>query len=195
MTTLILATSNAGKIAEFQALLPLYECVSQASLGINDAEETGLSFIENAIIKARHASLFSQRPAVADDSGLVVQALGGAPGIYSARFAGIEAQDDENIELLLTRMGSVPQDQRQAYFYCAIAWVDHANDPTPCFGVGRFSGHIGFKRQGTQGFGYDSVFYVPDYGCMLAELPPEIKNTISHRAMALDHLMRMKDSL
>lgn len=185
---LILATSNPGKIAELQAMLPNFHCVSQTTLGITDADETGLSFVENAIIKARHASRISKQPALADDSGLVIEALNGEPGIYSARFAGPQANNHENIELLLSRMAHIPDDQRQAYFYCAIALVQHADDPTPILATGKFIGCINRERRGEHGFGYDPVFYLPEYQCTLAELAPEIKNTISHRAMALKQL-------
>lgn len=188
MKNLILATSNLGKIAELQTMLPAFHCISQASLGITDADETGLSFVENAIIKARHASHQANQPALADDSGLVVNALNGAPGIYSARFAGPQANNQENIDLLLARMNHTPDEQRQAYFYCAIALVQHADDPTPILATGRFSGYIGRERRGEHGFGYDPIFYLPNYQCTLAELAPEIKNIISHRAIALRQL-------
>ena len=188
---LILATSNPGKIAELQAMLPAFHCISQSTLGITDADETGLSFVENAIIKARHASRISKQPALADDSGLVVEALNGEPGIYSARFAGPQANNHENIELLLSRMAHIPDDQRHAYFYCAIALVQHADDPTPILATGKFVGRINRERRGEHGFGYDPVFYLPEYHCTLAELSPEIKNTISHRAMALKQLNKL----
>lgn len=188
MNTLILATSNPGKVSELQTLLPSFRCISQTSLGIEDADETGLSFIENAILKARHASLIGQQPALADDSGLVVDALNGAPGIYSARFAGLHASDEANMDLLLARLHDTPDEQRTAYFYCAIAFVKHANDPTPIIATGQLFGHIGRERQGAHGFGYDPVFYLPDHQCTLAQLPPQLKNAISHRAMALKQL-------
>lgn len=191
MNNLILATSNPGKIAELQTLLPSFHCISQKTLGIEDADETGLSFIENAIIKARHASQLGNQPALADDSGLVVETLNGAPGIYSARFAGRNASNQDNIDLLLERLAHTPDAERQAYFYCAIALVQHANDPTPMLATGRFSGYICHARCGEHGFGYDPVFYLPDYECTLAELSPEIKNRISHRAMALKQLHAM----
>ena len=188
MNKLILATSNPGKIAELQVMLPSFHCISQQTLGITDADETGLSFVENAIIKARHASRLGNQPALADDSGLVVNALNGEPGIYSARFAGSHASNHDNIELLLTRMAHTPDGQRQAYFYCALALVQHADDPTPILAIGKFSGLISRERRGEHGFGYDPVFYLPDYRCMLAELSSEVKNTISHRAIALKQL-------
>ena len=188
MNPLILATSNPGKIVELQAMLPSFQCISQQSLHIEDAEENGLSFIENAIIKARHASRIGQQPALADDSGLVVDALNGEPGIYSARFAGLTANNNDNINLLLKRLADVPHEQRHAYFYCAIAFVKHENDPTPLIATGELLGQITRARQGDYGFGYDPVFYLPDYQCTLAELPLKLKNTISHRAMALKQL-------
>ena len=190
MKHLILATSNPGKIAELQTMLPAFHCISQTTLGITDAEETGLSFIENAIIKARHASRISKKPAIADDSGLVVEALNGEPGIYSARFAGPQASSRANIDLLLARMAHIPDDQRQAYFYCAIAMVQHADDPTPILATGKFTGMICHEPRGEHGFGYDPVFDLPEYQCTLAELSPEVKNSISHRAMALKQLRK-----
>lgn len=185
---LILATSNAGKIAELQALLSPIHCTPQAELSISDADETGLSFIENALIKARHAAQESGKPALADDSGLCVNALNGAPGIYSARFAGIGATNDENIAQLLDQLADIENEQREAYFYCAIAVVKHAKDPTPIIAVGQLSGRITTSRIGDGGFGYDPIFYLPDYDCTVAQLPKEIKNQISHRARALQSL-------
>lgn len=188
MNNLLLATSNPGKIAELKALLSPIHCIEQRLLGIEDATETGLSFIENAIIKARHASQLAQKPALADDSGLVVMALQGQPGIYSARYAGEEATDQENLELLLNKMASIPPQQRQAYFYCAIAVVQHATDPTPLIAAGQLRGEISQKPMGNHGFGYDPVFYMAAYKCTMAQLSAELKNTISHRALALKQL-------
>lgn len=188
MKKLILATSNTGKIKELSALLAPIHCIPQTQLNISDAEETGLSFIENAIIKARHASQLAQKPALADDSGLVVPALNGAPGIYSARYAGNNSTDRDNIELLLANMADFPLAQRQAYFYCAIAMVQHSNDPTPIIATGIFHGSISNAPSGDGGFGYDPVFYVKEYQCTAAQLPATIKNTISHRAQALNQL-------
>ncbi len=191
MKNLILATSNPGKIAELQTMLPSFHCISQTTLGITDADETGLSFIENAIIKARHASRLGNQPALADDSGLVVEALNGAPGIYSARFAGPQANNQDNIDLLLSRLAHIPDDKRSAYFYCAIAMVQHADDPTPIIATGKLTGQISRECRGEHGFGYDPIFYLPDYQCTLAELASEIKNAISHRAMALKRCIIM----
>lgn len=192
MQNIILATSNTGKIAELQAILSPITCISQQSLGINDAEETGLSFVENAIIKARHASRESGQPALADDSGLVVSALNGQPGIYSARFAGPTATDADNIDRLLSQLNHTPTNERQAFFYCAIVLITHADDPTPLIATGMLRGMITHERSGTQGFGYDPVFYLPSYGCTLAQLPASEKNKISHRALALQQLMRLQ---
>lgn len=191
MNELILATSNKGKIKELNAILAPIVCISQADLGVEDAEETGLSFIENALIKARHACRVTQKPALADDSGLVVPALNGAPGIYSARYAGQQANDSNNIELLLRNMEHLADEQRQAYFYCAIALVQHAQDPTPIIATGIFHGRIIRERRGEQGFGYDPIFFVEQQQCTAAELSASIKNTISHRAQALQHLQQL----
>jgi XTP/dITP diphosphohydrolase len=194
MKELILATSNKGKLIELQALLPEFNCISQQSLNISDADETGLSFIENALIKARNASLLSKRPALADDSGLVVPVLNGEPGIYSARYAGPKASSKDNIELLLTRLKDVAKEERQAYFYCAICYIEHASDPTPLITIGKFKGEISLEPHGSNGFGYDPIFYVPSYESTLAELSQEIKNTISHRALALRKMQEILQS-
>ena len=187
MKEIVLATSNPGKLIELQTLLSPIQCISQKTLGIEDADETGLSFVENAIIKARHASRLSNKPALADDSGLVVTALNGAPGIYSARFAGTGVSDD-NIDLLLKKLAHIDDEHRQAYFYCALALVQHADDPTPILATGELLGSISRERHGEHGFGYDPVMYLREYQCTVAELPANIKNTISHRALALKTL-------
>ncbi|KTD27160.1 RdgB/HAM1 family non-canonical purine NTP pyrophosphatase [Legionella maceachernii] len=195
MKEIILATSNKGKIAELEAILSPWHCIPQTSLGIKDAEETGLSFVENAIIKARHASQLGNKPALADDSGLVVQALNGAPGIYSARYAGMEASDNDNIQLLLNNLAAIPDSQRQAFFYCAIALVKHADDPTPLIAIGRLMGKITHTPMGDQGFGYDPIFYIESQQCTAAQLPAKIKNSISHRAQALNQLRKQLESI
>lgn len=189
MNEIILATSNPGKLRELHTILHTWDCIPQTKLGIDDAEETGLSFIENALIKARHASLHGNKAALADDSGLVVPALNGAPGIYSARFAGENAHDEENIQLLLQRLKGTPPSQRQAYYYCAIAVMKHAEDPTPIVVTGSWHGVIIDTPMGHNGFGYDPIFYVNENQCTVAQLPLDIKNKCSHRAKALQQLL------
>lgn len=191
MNKLILATSNKGKIKELSELLAPIQCITQSSLGIISTEENGLSFIENALIKARHASLCAGLPALADDSGIVVPALNGEPGIYSARYAGEDSSDEENIHLLLERMSHLQAEQRDAYFYCAIAVVTHAKDPTPLIATGVFKGIISSEPSGGGGFGYDPILYLPEHECTAAQLPTSIKNTISHRAKALNKLRQL----
>jgi XTP/dITP diphosphohydrolase len=195
MKEIILATSNSGKIKELQSLLAPIQCIPQNTLGLSSAEETGLSFIENALIKARHVSLLTGKPALADDSGLVVPALNGEPGIYSARYSGIDATDMSNIDLLLKNMDQLSGEQRQAFFYCAIALVHCATDPTPIIATGIFHGSIAAKASGDGGFGYDPIFYVNEYQCTAAQLPVNIKNTISHRAKALIQLRALTPNL
>lgn len=188
MKEIILATANKGKIAELTSLLHPLSCISQRQLNIESPEETGLSFIENALIRARHASRIGNKPALADDSGLVVDTLHGEPGIFSARFAGPNAKDHDNIELLLKKLADVPEAKRQAYFYCAIALVRYADDPTPIIATGKLCGSITAQAHGEQGFGYDPVFYIASVQCTAAQLPAKIKNTLSHRAQALKQL-------
>ena len=188
MQQLLLATDNPGKIAELRALLAPITCIAQSDLHIPSIAESGLSFIENAILKARHASAHAALPALADDSGLVVPALNGRPGIYSARFAGSHANDTENMQQLLAELA--PITARQAYFYCALALLQHHTDPTPLIAIGRLDGVIHTHGVGQQGFGYDPIFFLPTYQLTLAELPLAIKNRISHRAMALQQLKK-----
>ncbi|HEY9042459.1 MAG TPA: RdgB/HAM1 family non-canonical purine NTP pyrophosphatase [Rheinheimera sp.] len=190
---IVLATSNKGKLAELSQLLaPLQlNIVPQSELGVSDADETGLSFIENAIIKARHAALVTGLPAIADDSGLAVDALGGAPGIYSARYAGEAASDSSNIDKLLLALENVPPGQRSAQFHCVLVYMRHAEDPTPLVCHGIWHGEISFNRSGEHGFGYDPVFFVPTEGCTSAELPRERKQQLSHRGKALAQLLNL----
>lgn len=188
LNKILIATHNPGKFREFQSLLHPVTCVSLTELDIDSVDENGASFIENAILKARYASAKSQLPALADDSGLVVPALRGAPGIYSARFAGPDAKDQDNIEKLLSQMHEFDSHERHAYFYCALALVTHAKDPTPLIATGKLVGLITHEPKGSHGFGYDPVFYLPSHQCCLAELPSVIKNTLSHRANALKAL-------
>lgn len=195
MNELILATSNSGKIKELRELLKPIECMPQAYLNIHDTLENGLSFVENALIKARHASALAKKPALADDSGLVVPALNGEPGIYSARYAREHATDAENIRLVLEKMQPLPEGQRGAFFYCAIVLVQHAKDPTPLIATGACYGAIHSIPLGNQGFGYDPIFFLPEYQCTMAQLPAKIKNNISHRAHALKHLRDLIQNL
>lgn len=188
---IVIASDNKGKIKEIQSYfedLPI-TLVAQGEFSIPAIEETGLSFIENAILKARNAAEYSGLPALADDSGLAVDALGGAPGIYSARYAGTDASDDDNIQKLLEAMVSTPDNLRQASFYCALAFVRHALDPVPVIALGQWQGTLLTQRQGTQGFGYDPIFYVSDTQCSAAELTLLQKNQLSHRAKALKQLV------
>lgn len=181
---ILLATSNAGKIKELQQLLAPRPCISQQSLNIDSPPETGTTFIENAIIKARHASMHANMPAVADDSGLVIPTLNGEPGIYSSRYAGEGATDADNIQKVLRKISEVTPPIK-AYFYCAIVYIEYADSPTPTIGTGMLHGEIVKAAAGTHGFGYDPIFYVPEHNATLAELGPEVKQKISHRAEAL----------
>lgn len=191
MKKLVLATGNAGKLKELQALLAdlPYEIVSQQALGVSEAEETGLSFVENALLKARHAARATGLPALADDSGLCVDVLGGAPGIYSARYAGPGASDAANNEKLLRALQPW-RDGRPltARFVCVLALLRHAEDPLPLLCQAEWPGEILGAPRGTQGFGYDPLFLVPGEGLSSAELPPARKNVLSHRAQALQQL-------
>ncbi|MBQ0721790.1 MAG: RdgB/HAM1 family non-canonical purine NTP pyrophosphatase [Gammaproteobacteria bacterium] len=188
---LVLASSNKGKIAEIQAILrdQNIQVLAQSQLNILDADETASTFIENAIIKARHAASLSQLPAISDDSGLEVDALNGEPGVYSARYAGEPSNDQRNTAKLLRELENVPEGLRTARFHCVMVFIAHANDPSPLIGHGVWQGKINLKQTGENGFGYDPVFYIPEQGCTSAELEPGIKNQISHRAQALSQLM------
>ncbi|HET7649885.1 MAG TPA: RdgB/HAM1 family non-canonical purine NTP pyrophosphatase [Gammaproteobacteria bacterium] len=191
MTRIVLATGNAGKLRELAAMLAGHgiEVVPQTDFAVAEAEETGLSFVENAILKARNASRQTGLPAIADDSGLEVDALNGAPGIYSARYAGERATDADNIAKLLEAMRSVPPGQRGARFRCAMVHVRRADDPAPLICEGVWPGRILDAPRGSNGFGYDPVFFVTERGCTSAELPPEEKNRLSHRGQALRKLV------
>lgn len=191
MQKVVLATGNAGKVRELASLLQDFglEVVAQTELGVESAEETGLTFIENAILKARHAAQVTGLPAIADDSGLAVDILGGAPGIYSARYAGVEATDQQNLEKLLTALEDVPEGKRQAQFHCVLIYMRHADDPTPLVCHGSWEGVITRKPAGEGGFGYDPIFFVPSEGKTAAELTREEKSAISHRGQALKLLL------
>ena len=203
---LVLATGNAGKVREMKAVLSSldYEVISQRELGIEDAVEDGLSFVENSLIKARHASRLTGLPAVADDSGISVDALNGAPGIYSARYADVgvdgdgnnddhsngNSDDQANNDLLLEKMRDIPASDRDAQFVCVLSYVRHADDPLPIIAQGIWRGSILFEQRGTEGFGYDPLFWVSSHNMASAELAPDVKRSISHRGQALDLLCK-----
>jgi len=188
---IVLASGNPGKIAEIQALLKTHPIVPQSHWQISEAEETGSTFVENAIIKARHAALHCQLPAIADDSGLVVDALEGTPGVISARYAGVGASDEENVLKLLAALQGVPEEQRTARFICVLVFMLHANDPFPIIAQGVWEGKILQQPLGENGFGYDPVFWLEGYGCSSAQLTSEQKNSLSHRGKALQKLTEL----
>ncbi len=186
---LVLASSNQGKLVELRDLLGCgFILRAQSEFGIRDTEETGASFIENAILKARHAARASGLPALGDDSGLCVDALHGAPGLYSARYAGTHGDSEANIDKLLRALDGVPETARNARFVCVLALLRDADDPMPLIAEGVWEGRILHARQGANGFGYDPVFFSPAHGCSAAELSAEVKNRDSHRGMALAKL-------
>lgn len=191
MSQIVLASGNIGKLRELsQILSPLgLKLIAQSDLNVAEAEETGLSFVENAIIKARNASLVTGLPAIADDSGIEVDALHGAPGIYSSRYAGPDASDTDNIQALLTAMKDVPENERTARFQCVVVFMRHAEDPTPLICQGSWQGQILQSPSGDEGFGYDPIFWVPETDCTAAELSPEQKHAISHRGKAMRQFM------
>lgn len=189
---IVLASNNAGKVREINQLLASerIQVAPQRDFNIPDAVEDGLSFVENAIKKARHAASLSGLPAIADDSGIEVDALNGAPGIYSARFAGAGASDEANLQKLLADLAEVPDERRTARFQCLMVYMRHAEDPTPLICQGTWEGRILFEPRGENGFGYDPIFYVPTHDCSSAELPSEVKNRLSHRGQALQKLLQ-----
>jgi len=189
---IVLASGNPGKIKEIQTILKDHPIVAQSEFNVEEAEETGSTFVENAIIKARNAALQCNLPAIADDSGLVVDALKGAPGVISARYAGVGASDQDNLLKLLKDLEGIPAEQRTARFVCVIVLMRHANDPLPIIAQGTWEGRILTESVGENGFGYDPVFFVPQYNQTLAQMPAELKNKISHRFKAL---MKLKDFL
>lgn len=192
MQQIVVATGNQGKLKEIQHILgdlPI-ELVTQKSLGISGADETGLTFVENAILKARHAAQQSGLPAIADDSGLEVDLLKGAPGIHSARYSGEDATDEKNNAKLLTALQPHLDSHPVARFHCVMVMMRHAEDPTPLICQGVWEGYIVSEPKGDNGFGYDPLFFVPGEGCTAAQLPAEIKNRISHRGQALAQFMQ-----
>ncbi len=211
MKRIVLASNNPGKLREIQALaagklelllqsdFAAQESASVAggrkpgATAVPEVEETGLSFVENALVKARHAARHTGLPALADDSGLEVDALNGAPGIRSARYAGPQASDSENLQKLLQDLAEIPEHQRRARFQCVVVYMKHAEDPTPLICQGTWEGRILTAPRGAHGFGYDPVFYVPTHHCSSAELPPAVKNSLSHRGKALRQLFTALD--
>lgn len=193
MNKIVLATGNPGKVGEFAAVLAgfPFEIVPQSLFGTPEVEETGLTFVENALLKARHAAQHTGLPALADDSGLVVDALGGAPGIYSARYAGAGAGDQANMDKLLQALAGVSAEQRTGRFVCALVLLHHPADPTPLICQASWEGMILTEPRGRHGFGYDPVFFVPDQNRTSAELDPASKNRLSHRGRALAELVRL----
>ncbi len=191
MKRIVLASNNAGKAREISEMLAgqHIEVLPQSAFGVPEIEETGLTFVENAILKARNAAQHTGLPAIADDSGLEVDALNGAPGIYSARYAGAGADDRANLEKLLADLADVPEPQRAARFQCFMVYMRHALDPTPIICQGTWEGSILFAPRGAHGFGYDPVFLVPRRNRSGAELAPEVKNRLSHRGQALRQLL------
>jgi XTP/dITP diphosphohydrolase len=188
---IVLASGNPGKVREIHQLLADLDLdvVPQSEYRVPDAEETGLTFVENAILKARNAALHTGLPAIADDSGIEVDALNGAPGIYSARYAGTGASDQANLEKLLADLAAVAEAQRSARFQCLMVCLRHAHDPTPLICQGTWEGRVLFAPRGEHGFGYDPIFHVPTHDCSSAELPPDVKNALSHRGQALRRLL------
>ena len=188
---LVLASANAGKIKELQQMLDKLgiEVIPQSTLNVPDIAETGLSFVENSLLKARNAAALTNLPAIADDSGLEVDFLDGAPGIYSARFSGEHATDASNREKLLQLMVDVPQEQRTARYQTLIVYMRHTNDPTPIICQGTWEGSIATDERGDGGFGYDSIFQVAETNCRAAELDKDTKNRLSHRGKAMANLL------
>ncbi|TDY04058.1 XTP/dITP diphosphatase [Thiohalophilus thiocyanatoxydans] len=191
MQRLVLASNNPGKVREIDQMLAGIDMqvLPQSEFNAGDVEETGLTFVENAILKARNAAHHSGLPAIADDSGLEVDALDGAPGIYSARYAGPGASDAQNLQKLLADLAEIPDAERSARFQCLLVYLRHASDPTPLICQGTWEGMITFEPAGDNGFGYDPVFYLPDHHCTSAQLPAETKNQLSHRGQALRQLV------
>ena len=195
MHTVVLATGNQGKLKEMTDILQPHgwNVKAQSEFFSTEADETGLTFIENAILKARYASQQTGLPAIADDSGIEVSALKGRPGIYSARYSqdlhGDLANDETNLQKLLVELQGLPPEQRQASYYCAMVYLEHAEDPTPVIGLGRWYGEILTEKRGDGGFGYDPVFWVEEMQKTAAELPKAQKNQMSHRGQALNALV------
>ncbi|MEM7467597.1 MAG: RdgB/HAM1 family non-canonical purine NTP pyrophosphatase [Pseudomonadota bacterium] len=184
---IVLASGNAGKLREFREILAIQDVDlrSQAEFGVSSCDETGLSFVENALLKAQNAARLTGMAAIADDSGIVVDALGGAPGIYSARYAGENASDDDNLQKLVDTFQASGSNNHACRFICLIVFITHEKDPLPRIYQGVWEGELIAEPRGDNGFGYDPIFWVPTHQCTSAELPAEVKNEISHRGQAL----------
>jgi len=197
MKKLVIASNNQGKLREFKALLAAldFDVFTQSELGVEDVPETGTTFVENAIIKARNAALHTGLPALADDSGIEVDALNGAPGVYSARFSAPNATDDKNNALLIQKLKDVPEAKRTARYRAVLVYMRHGDDPSPLICEGSWEGIIQLEPQGEGGFGYDPYFYLPSHGCTSAMLSSEDKNAISHRGKALESLLEKMKAL
>jgi len=187
LNKIVLASNNAGKAREITEILKTYgiSVVSQSDFGVPEIPETGLTFVENALLKARNACHHTGLPAIADDSGIEIDALQGRPGIYSARYAGEGASDETNLQKALTELKDIPETQRGARFQCLMVLLEHENDPTPLICQGTWEGRILTEPQGENGFGYDPIFYVPEHQCSSAQLTSDKKNALSHRGKAL----------
>ncbi len=192
MDKIVLATGNKKKVEELNALLENqnYQVVPQSEFNVGSVPETGTTFVENAIIKARHAARITGLPAIADDSGIEVDALLGRPGVYSARYAGEDASDQDNLEKLLDEMNGVPKILRSARYWCVLVYMRHADDPTPIICQASWEGQITTEPAGENGFGYDPIFFLPEKNCTAAELEPVVKNHLSHRGQALAQLAK-----
>ncbi len=190
--TIVLASGNQGKLIELQSMLDNlgYSVKAQSDFNVPDVPETGLTFIENALIKARNASKETGLPSIADDSGIEVDELLGQPGIYSARFSGDDATDEENNKKLIQSLAGLPKEKRTARYQCVLVFLRHEKDPTPVIAQGSWEGYIAEEPKGNNGFGYDPYFYVPTHNCHSAELTKDVKNSISHRAIALKKLIK-----
>ena len=198
MQKIVIASGNAGKLREFQQLLSGsgFSVLPQSDFSVSNADETGSTFVENAIIKARHACQQTGLPAIADDSGIEVDALNGRPGVYSARYAGLDASDSDNNQKLLAELTNTPHEKRTARYHAVLAYMRHANDPTPILCHGTWEGIILSEAKGEGGFGYDPLFFVPTHHCAAAELDKAEKNRISHRGKAMaELLLRLQQSL
>lgn len=190
---IVLASNNAGKVREINEVLSDHALtvMPQSEFFITEAEETGASFIENALIKARYAAFHTGLPAIADDSGIEVNALNGQPGIYSGRFAGMVATDQANLHKLTDAITDFAESQRKARYVCVMVYMRHADDPVPLISQGFWEGSLVTEPRGENGFGYDPMFYVPEHQCTAAQLSPDLKNRMSHRGKALRKLVKL----